>query len=72
MKRPRTLIGAAALLLAATWLSTGSAQAACNLGDFPCCQNCCRSCLFQVFSQLSTARPKLTLDAVTVKHEIGR
>jgi len=32
MKRPRTLIGAAALLLAATWLSTGSAQAACNLG----------------------------------------
>src|SRR5215472_14829008 len=32
MKSPRTLVGAAASLLAATWLSTGSAQAACNLG----------------------------------------
>src|SRR5262249_50597219 len=32
MKRVHTLVGAAASLLAATWLSTGSAQAACNLG----------------------------------------
>src|SRR5215468_7139419 len=32
MKRPRTFVGAAASVLAATWLSTGSAQAACNLG----------------------------------------
>src|SRR5499425_3832462 len=33
MKRPRTFVGAAASVLAATWLSTGSAQAACNLGN---------------------------------------
>src|SRR5262244_590298 len=32
MKRVHTLVGAAASVLAATWLSTGSAQAACNLG----------------------------------------